>query len=64
MTKETANKLLDEACNIIFRVEECLSDDSDDLIRKQGYRARVEIGKLQNMMVMANNEDIGIRDYK
>lgn len=58
MTKNIANKLLNEAASLIFQVEEKLSDDSYDLIRREGYKARIQIGILQNRLPECNPDNI------
>ena len=55
MTRQESNKLLNEAAALIFKVEESLPDD--DIIRKCGYRARVEIGNLQNQVRESREEN-------
>lgn len=46
MTRKEANEKLNQACNLIFDIEKELP--CGEIPRLYGYRARIEVGKLQD----------------
>jgi hypothetical protein len=61
MTRKESNLLIEQACALIFQVESALP--YDDIIRKMGYRARIELGNMQNS-IKESREDSYISQTK
>ena len=48
MTRKESNLLLEQAANLILQVEQGLSKDDQDNLRRAGYRIRISIGQLMD----------------
>jgi hypothetical protein len=60
--KEELIRKLDEASNLIFKIERCLVLGSD--LRQRGFHARIKIAEFQNQIQQAKDDDLQFKNHE